>query len=222
MEWEGIAHALYDGRDDEVAALTREALQEGHSADEVLNQGLLPGMDRVAEDFEKDIISVPEVLIAADGMLAGMEVLRPLLSETARTKVATFVAETVKGDIHDIGKKLVGIMLKGAGIEIIDLGKDTSLEKSVEAVKEYQPQALLMSALLATTTGDPGVIRGQAGYDGLTPDQHAIIDHIGPEGFHVVTGSSGRGFKLARPLASVWLNSLLKAQRRGWIPHLSG
>lgn len=149
-----MAPALYDGRDDEAAALTREAQEQGHTALEVLNRGLLPGMDRVAKDFEADVLFVPEVSIAADAMNAGMEILRPFLSEADTARSATFVAGTVRGDIHDIGKNLVCMMLQAAGIEVIDLGKDTPPEEFLEAVKEHRPQAVLMSALLTTTVGE--------------------------------------------------------------------
>jgi 5-methyltetrahydrofolate--homocysteine methyltransferase len=151
MEWSRIADALYDGRDEEVAALTQEALEEGHSAHEVLNEGLLLGMDRVARDFEAQVIFVPEVLISAEAMQAGMEVLRPLLAESEGSRLGTFVVGTVHGDIHDIGKNLLCIMLEGAGIEVIDLGKDTPPQKFVEATREHEPQVVMMSALLTTT-----------------------------------------------------------------------
>lgn len=136
MDWSKMADALYNGQDEEVANLAQEALEQGHSAHEVLDEGLLPGMDRVAEDFEAQVIFVPEVLIAAHAMQAGMHVLRPLLSESEGARLRTFVVGSVHGDIHDIGKNLLCIMLEAAGIEVIDLGKDTAAEKFVEATRQ--------------------------------------------------------------------------------------
>lgn len=214
MEWSRIADALYEGSDEEVVVLTKRALEEGHSADEVLNEGLLPGMDKVAEDFERDIIFVPEVLIAADAMLAGMEVLRPLLRKSGRTKTATFVAGTVKGDIHDIGKKLVCIMLEGAGIEVIDLGKDTPPEKFVEAVKEYQPQALLMSSLLTTTMGEMKTVIEALEREGLRDTVKVVIggapinqeyaDRVGADGY---AADAVTAVGLAKTLLGEWLQT---------------
>lgn len=146
-----MADALYAGKVDEVAALTKEALEEGHSAQEVLDQGLLAGMDRVGKDFKADILFLPEVLIAAKAMHAGMDMLRPLLSESDRTALGTFVIGTVKGDLHDVGKNLVAMMLTGAGIEVIDLGIDVPHEKFAAAIEEHQPRIVGMSALLTTT-----------------------------------------------------------------------
>lgn len=151
MEWSRMADALYRGKVDEVAALTEEALEEGHDPHEVLNQGLLAGMDRVGRDFKADILFLPEVLVAAKAMHAGMDILRPLFSESDSRTLGTFVIGTVKGDLHDIGKNLVAMMLAGAGIEVIDLGIDISAEKFVEVIDKHQPQILGMSALLTTT-----------------------------------------------------------------------
>jgi 5-methyltetrahydrofolate--homocysteine methyltransferase len=212
MKWTRIADALYEGSDEDVVALIQQALSEGYDANEVLNSGLLPGMDRVAEDFEKDILFVPEVLIAADAMLAGMKVLRPLLGETDSSKLATFVAGTVHGDIHDIGKKLVCIMLEGAGVEVIDLGKDTPPEKFVEAVKEYQPQAVLMSALLTTTMGEMRTVIDSLESEGLrdgvkvmiggAPITQEYADRIGADGYAADAVSA---VKLAKDLLKEWL-----------------
>lgn len=151
MEWTEIGDALYAGRVDDVAALTKEALEEGHGAQEVLNKGLLAGMDRVGKDFKEDILFLPEVLRAAKAMHAGMDILRPLLSESESATLGTYLIGTVEGDLHDIGKNLVVMMLRGAGIEVVDLGTDTPPEKFVEATKEHEPQILGMSALLTTT-----------------------------------------------------------------------
>ena len=212
MDWSRIADALYGGREDEVAVLVRQALEEGYSASEVLDEGLLPGMDRVAADFETDILFVPEVLIAADAMVAGMGILRPLLVKSDRAALATFVAGTVKGDIHDIGKKLVCIMLEGAGIRVIDLGKDTPPEDFVAAVKEYQPQALLMSALLTTTMGEMVKVIEALRKEGLRESVKVIVggapinqeyaQRIGADGY---APDAVAAVQLARELLEEWL-----------------
>lgn len=212
MDWDTMTDALYEGREDEVAALAKEALEEGHTAEEVLNQGLLAGMDRVAKDFKADILFVPEVLIAADAMQAGMEVLRPLLSEGGTRKLATFVAGTVQGDIHDIGKKLVCTMLEGAGIEVIDLGKDTPPERFVEAVREYQPQAVLMSSLLTTTMGEMRAVIQALEREGLRDGVKVVIggapinqeyaDRIAADGY---ASDAVAAVELAKGLLKEWL-----------------
>lgn len=213
MDWNRIADALYQGDDEEVVVLTEQALSEGHSANEVLNSGLLPGMDRVARDFETDILYVPEVLIAADAMLAGMEVLKPLLVKSEATALATFVAGTVKGDIHDIGKKLVCIMLEGAGIEVIDLGKDTPPEDFISAVKEHKPQALLMSALLTTTMGEMGTVIEALKEEGLrdgvkvvvggAPINQEYASRIGADGY---APDAVAAVALAKELLKEWMD----------------
>jgi len=146
-----IAEALYNGEAEKVAELTRKALEEGLSPEEILNKGLIAGMDRVGRDFRDGILFVPEVLIAAQAMKAGMQILRPLLTESAISGLGTFVIGTVKGDLHDIGKNLVAMMMEGAGFKVVDLGVDTPPEKFIEAIKNHKPQLLGMSALLTTT-----------------------------------------------------------------------
>jgi corrinoid protein of di/trimethylamine methyltransferase len=154
MDWNKMADALYAGEVDKVAALTKEALDEGHGPHEVLKEGLLMGMDKVGKDFKADILFLPEVLAAAKAMHAGSDVLRPLLSESEAASLGTFVIGTVKGDLHDIGKNLVAMMLSGAGIELVDLGIDVPPETFAEAIKEHRPQIVGMSALLTTTMGE--------------------------------------------------------------------
>jgi corrinoid protein of di/trimethylamine methyltransferase len=151
MDWNRIAEALYEGRVDDVQSLTREALTEGHSAQEVLNQGLLAGMEKVGRDFKEEILFLPEVLLTAKAMHSAMDILKPLLSEGADTELGCLVMGTVQGDIHDIGKNLVIMMMQGAGIEVIDLGIDVPPERFVEAIAEHNPPILGMSALLTTT-----------------------------------------------------------------------
>ena len=142
---------LYDGLAVEVVEEVNEALNRGLTPYEVLTTGLVKGMGIVGEDFRDGIIFVPEVLMAAKAMKAGMAILRPLLAETGAPKIGKMVIGTVKGDIHDIGKNLVCMMMEGAGFEVIDLGINTPAEKFIAAIEEHQPNLLGMSALLTTT-----------------------------------------------------------------------
>ena len=144
---------LYDGLADEIAEGTNILLGRGWSADKVLNDALVEGMRIVGIDFRDGILFVPEVLLAANAMKAGMAILRPLLAETGAEPVGSVVIGTVKGDIHDIGKNLVAMMLEGAGFEVFDLGINTDVEEFLGALDEHQPDILGMSALLTTTMG---------------------------------------------------------------------
>jgi 5-methyltetrahydrofolate--homocysteine methyltransferase len=146
-----IASKLYNGEDKDVAALVQEALDRGMAAEEVLSGSLIAGMDEVGKDFKAGELFVPEVLIAARAMHAGMDILRPLLAEGEVPSAGKYVIGTVKGDLHDIGKNLVKMMLEGAGFQTIDLGTDVSADDFVAAVREHQPSLLGMSALLTTT-----------------------------------------------------------------------
>lgn len=146
-----IAANLYEGEEDVVAALTQEALEQGFSPEEILAGGLIFGMDRVGRDFKAGDLFVPEVLVAARAMQAGMDVLRPLLAESDVHSAGIYLIGTVAGDLHDIGKNLVRMMLEGAGFQVVDLGVDVKAETFVAAVKEHQPHILGMSALLTTT-----------------------------------------------------------------------
>ena len=142
---------LYDGLKDEIAEGTTILLDRGWSAEKVLNDALVEGMRIVGIDFRDGILFVPEVLLSANAMKAGMEILRPLLAETGAESVGKVVIGTVKGDIHDIGKNLVAMMLEGAGFEVIDLGINTDVDEFIAALDEHQPDILGMSALLTTT-----------------------------------------------------------------------
>ena len=148
---QSIASKLYDGEDREVAQLVQQALDEGMVPGEILQGGLIAGMDEVGRDFRAGDLFVPEVLVAARAMHAGMDVLRPLLAESDTASAGRYVIGTVKGDLHDIGKNLVRMMLEGAGFETIDLGTDVEPQAFVDAVREHQPTLLGMSALLTTT-----------------------------------------------------------------------
>ena len=146
-----IASNLYDGDDEAVAELVRKALDQGVQPGEILQQGLIAGMDEVGRDFKAGDLFVPEVLIAARAMHAGMSILRPLLAESGVPTAGRFVIGTVKGDLHGIGKNLVKMMLDGADFETIDLGTDVEPQRFVEAVREHRPKLIGMSALLTTT-----------------------------------------------------------------------
>jgi len=142
---------LYDGYADEVVEEVNEALSRGMTPYEVLTKGLVAGMDLVGKDFRDGILFVPEVLMAAKAMKAGMVILRPLLAETGARKVGTMVIGTVKGDIHDIGKNLVSMMMEGAGFEVINIGINNDVEAFLSAVEQHNANILGMSALLTTT-----------------------------------------------------------------------
>ncbi len=142
---------LYDGLAAEIAEGTQILLDRGWAADRVLEEALVEGMRIVGIDFRDGILFVPEVLLAANSMKAGMALLRPLLAETGVERVGKVVIGTVKGDIHDIGKNLVAMMLEGAGFGVIDLGINTDVDEYLAALEEHQPEILGMSALLTTT-----------------------------------------------------------------------
>ena len=142
---------LYDGLADMITEATNLLLGRGWSADKVLNEALVEGMRIVGIDFRDGILFVPEVLLAANAMKAGMEILRPLLAETGAEPIGKVVIGTVKGDIHDIGKNLVAMMLEGAGFEVIDIGINSDVDKYLAALAEHEPDILGLSALLTTT-----------------------------------------------------------------------
>ena len=142
---------LYDGLREEIIEGTNILLGRGWAATKVLDEALVEGMRIVGIDFRDGILFVPEVLMSANAMKGGMEVLRPLLAETGAKPIGKMVVGTVKGDIHDIGKNLVAMMMEGAGFEVIDLGIDNPVESYLEAIEQHQPDILGMSALLTTT-----------------------------------------------------------------------
>ncbi len=146
-----ISTLIIEGNFAEMVDKTQAALGEGLSADEILNKGLMPGMDHVGVEFKAGNMFVPEVLRSAKAMQESMNIIRPLLIESGAKTSGKVLLGTVKGDLHDIGKNLVGMMCEGAGFEIIDLGKDIEPEAFVAAVKEHKPTILGMSALLTTT-----------------------------------------------------------------------
>ena len=166
---------LYDGYADEVVEEVEEVLARGMTPYEVLTKGLVAGMDVVGEDFRDGILFVPEVLMAAKAMKAGMAILRPLLAETGAPKVGTVVIGTVKGDIHDIGKNLVGMMLEGAGFEVFDIGINNSAEEYLAAIQEHQPDILGMSALLTTTMPYMRVVIDTLKEEGIRNDLIVLV-----------------------------------------------
>jgi len=142
---------LYDGLKEEILEGTQILLDRGWQPYEVLTEALVEGMRIVGEDFRDGILFVPEVLLSANAMKAGMGILRPLLVETGAPKLGKMVIGTVKGDIHDIGKNLVGMMMEGAGFEVVDLGINNPVENYLDAIEREQPDIIGMSALLTTT-----------------------------------------------------------------------
>ncbi|NLN16927.1 MAG: cobalamin-binding protein [Firmicutes bacterium] len=146
-----ISEALIKGDAKTVKELTEQAVAEGIAPGEIIQQGLIAGMSVIAERFKKNEIYVPEVLIAARAMHAGLGVLKPLLTESETEAAEVFLIGTVKGDLHDIGKNLVAMMMEGAGFRVVDLGVDVPPEKFVEAIREHKPSIVGLSALLTTT-----------------------------------------------------------------------
>ena len=151
LKSEEFYHALRDVEVAPIEGLVKKALAEGHSAADVLNQGLIGGMSIIGKEFKARDLWVPDVLLAARNMKQGVEILRPLFSREGQTSKSKIILGTVKGDIHDIGKNLVAIMMSGSGLEVIDLGIDIPVEKFLAAVEEHKPQILGLSALLTTT-----------------------------------------------------------------------
>jgi len=151
MSLEAISEALQKGKKKDVEALVQEQIDAGTAAKEILEGGLMAGMDVVGRRFKANEIYVPEVLIAARAMTAGITLLRPLLVEDAVEPKGTIVIGTVKGDLHDIGKNLVKMMMEGKGFNMIDLGTDVSADQFVAAAQEHKAQIICCSALLTTT-----------------------------------------------------------------------
>jgi 5-methyltetrahydrofolate--homocysteine methyltransferase len=195
-----LADAIIKGDQNAAVEITKAALDEGTAAKSVLEEGLIAGMDVIGGRFKKNEIYIPEVLIAARAMKMAMEILEPELAKAGVKPVAKFLIGTVQGDLHDIGKNLVAMMLKGAGFEVIDLGVDVGPEKFVEQAKSTETQLIGMSALLTTTMpgmektvkalkdagvsakvmiGGAPVTQGYAekiGADGYTPDAASAVD----------------------------------------------
>jgi 5-methyltetrahydrofolate--homocysteine methyltransferase len=188
-----ISTAVIEGNLDDIVDLTEDALDEGLDAQDVLNNGLMPGMDHVGVEFRAGNMFVPEVLRSARAMQASMDILKPLLAASGVKMVGKVLLGTVKGDLHDIGKNLVGMMCEGAGFEVKDLGKDITPEAFVQAVKEYEPDVLGMSALLTTTMRsmehtikaleEAGVRDRVKVMIGGAPVTQSFADQIGADGY---------------------------------------
>ncbi|CAN5368345.1 cobalamin-binding protein [soil metagenome] len=166
---------LYDGMAAEISESTQILLGRGWDPQKVLSEALVEGMRIVGVDFRDGILFVPEVLLAANAMKAGMALLRPLLAETGAKTIGKVVIGTVKGDIHDIGKNLVGMMLEGAGFEVIDLGINNDAESYLAALEEHQPDILGMSALLTTTMPYMKVVIDELSNRGLREDYIVLV-----------------------------------------------
>jgi 5-methyltetrahydrofolate--homocysteine methyltransferase len=149
--YERLSTAVLEGDADKAHKLVERGLKQGLSPKEILDNGLIVGMDEVGARFKRGDMFVPEVLMSADSMASGMEILRPLLVESGAEMLGKIVMGTVKGDLHDIGKNLVSMLCEGAGFEIINIGFNAEPEKFIAAIKEHQPQVIGMSAMLTTT-----------------------------------------------------------------------
>lgn len=193
MDLKEIADNLIKGKAPEVKELVQKAIDEGEDVEKVLNEGLVAGMSVVGAKFKANEFYVPEVLIAARAMKAGMGILRPILAEKNIKGIGTIVLGTVRGDLHDIGKNLVAMMLEGAGFEIIDLGVDVSPEKFIETAKEKKADVVGLSALLTTTmpsmkdvvkaVGDSGLKDKVKVMIGGAPLTQSYADEIGADGY---------------------------------------
>ena len=188
-----ISENLIKGKANEVKALVQQALDAGEDPATILNQGLLAGMSIVGERFKKNEVYVPEVLIAARAMKAGMAVLQPRLVAAGVKPIGVAVLGTVKGDLHDIGKNLVAMMWEGAGIKVVDLGIDVPPEKFVESAKQNQANLIGVSALLTTTMVNMKAVVEKVREAGLAgkvkvmvggaPVTQAFCDEIGADGY---------------------------------------
>jgi 5-methyltetrahydrofolate--homocysteine methyltransferase len=186
-----IAQALIKGDRNGVSEGVNKALEEGTPVEEILNKGLIAGMSVIGERFKKNEVYVPEVLIAARAMHAGMDILKPKLAESGVKPVGTIVLGTVKGDLHDIGKNLVGMMLQGGGFDVVDIGTDAPAEKFVDTAKEKSAQIIAMSALLTTTMPQMSTVvkaAKDAGIDvktiiGGAPVTQDYANEIGADGY---------------------------------------
>lgn len=148
---EKIAKALYDGEADDVLEYVEKALDDGVDATEILNDGLVAGMNEVGADFKAGTMFLPEVICCAEAMKAGVNAIKPALAAANKESIGTFVVGTVEGDVHDIGKNLVAVMFEGAGFTVYDIGVDNKPEAFVKAIEDYKPDIVGLSALLSTT-----------------------------------------------------------------------
>jgi len=188
-----LSTAVIDGNLDSITDLTQDALNEDFNARQILDQGLVPGMNHVGIEFKAGHMFVPEVLQSARAMQIAMDVIKPLLAESGSAMIGKILLGTVKGDLHDIGKNLVAMMCEGAGFEVRDLGKDIEPDAFVEAIKEFEPDILGMSALLTTTMRymkhtikalEEAGLRGKVKVMvGGAPVTQSFADQIGADGY---------------------------------------
>ena len=191
--FEKIAERLIVGKIDEVKELSQQALDQGASPRDIIDKGLLAGMDVVGKRFKAGDMFIPEVLLCARCMHGAMDILKPLLSEADSAGVGTYVIGTVEGDLHDIGKNLVSMMLQGAGFEVIDLGTNIKPQQFVDAVREHKPTILGLSALLTTTMPkmeetinalkEAGIRDQVKIMAGGAPVTQAFVDEIGADAY---------------------------------------
>jgi len=200
-----LYYAVLDGNASAASEITQKALDAGLTAEKILYQGCIPAMDEVGYQFEIGEKFVPEMLVAARAMDAAMRLLRPLLVEEGVEQIGTVLIGTVQGDLHDIGKNLVTMMMEGAGFRIVDLGTDVAPEKFVEAVKTEHPDIVAMSALLTTTTRSIVATINALEEAGLrdeikimiggAPITQEFADKVGADGFAPDAGSAARKAK---------------------------
>lgn len=193
LKTDDFYRALREVEFTQVEGLVKKALADGHSATQVLNEGLIGGMSIVGREFKARELWVPDVLLAARNMQRGIEILKPMFSQEGQGSKAKIILATVKGDIHDIGKNLVAIMMTGSGFEVVDLGVDVPAEKFLAAIQEYRPQIIGLSALLTTTMLEMGkVIEAVKGSSfevkpyvivGGAPLTEAFAREIGADGY---------------------------------------
>ena len=204
-----IREDIIDGRRKGVAADVQKALDGGIKAEDILNQAMIPAMAEVGKLFEEGEFFIPEMLVAARTMSAGMEIIKPLLKGSAAVSCGKVVIGTVAGDLHDIGKNLVALMLEGNGFEVIDLGADVAPEKFVEAIMEQRPQIVALSALVTTTMPAMGKVIEAIAAAGLrdqvkvmvggAPLSQAYADSIGADGY---SADANAAVALAKGLAT--------------------
>ncbi len=200
-----IKEATMIGEQHTVEELTREAIKQGTDAEQIIQDSFISAMGIVGEKFGAGEIYIPEMLRAARAMKCGMEILKPLLVGNKVQTLAKVVIGTVKGDMHDIGKNLVGMMLEGSGFEVVDLGIDVPVDKFVDAVKQYHPRFLAMSALLTTTMEKMKLVIEELEASGLrqevnvfvggAPVSQSFADEIGADGFGINAGQAAELMK---------------------------
>ncbi len=175
VDFEKLSNSVIKSNREEVMELTQEAVDEGVKPNEIINQGLINGMNVVGKRFKAGDMFVPEVLMAAKAMKGGMEIVQPLLVEEEREEAGRVVLGTVAGDLHDIGKNLVGMMMESGGLEVTDLGTDVEADEFVESIREVKPHVLGMSALLTTTMLEMKDVIEVLEEEGLRDDVKVIV-----------------------------------------------